>query len=129
MPAGDVFSDTQRREIARVIADAERNSGWTFAIEFGPSDLQTRAYAATLHSRLNDPARSILIQVDPERRSLEIVTGDLVRRKLNNRSAALAAVTMQSAFAAGDLTRGLMAGVRQLSELSRTPKSLHTDTP
>lgn len=129
MPGGDVFSDVQRQEIMRAVADAERDTGWVFAIEIGSSDAQTRAYAVTLHSRLTDPARSILIQVDPERRTLEIITGQHVRRALDNRSAGLAAVTMQSAFAAGDLSRGLVAGVRQLAELSRTDKSLHTDTP
>jgi len=71
----------------------------------------------------------VLIQVDPERRTLEIVTGDVVRRTVRHRAAALVAVTMQSAFAGGDLTRGLLAGIRQLAQLSRTPKSLHTDTP
>lgn len=129
MPAGEVFTDSERREIARVVAEAEQTSGWVFAIEIGRADGSPREYAEQLHARLPDPARSVLVQVDPERRTLEIVTGRLVRRSLDNRAAALGAVTMQSAFAAGDLCRGLMTGVQQLAQISRTPPSLHTDTP
>lgn len=129
MPAGEAFTDAQRREISRAVADAERDSGWAFAVEVGRSADETRRYAEALHARLPDPPRSVLIQVDPARRTLEIVTGDLVTRTVSNRAAALVAVTMQSAFAGGDLTRGLVSGVRQLAQLSRTPRPLHTDTP
>jgi uncharacterized membrane protein YgcG len=70
-----------------------------------------------------------LVQVDPEHRTLEIVTGDAVRSVVSNRTAGLVAVTMQSAFAGGELARGLADGLRQLGQLARIPKSLHTDTP
>jgi uncharacterized membrane protein YgcG len=85
--------------------------------------------AERLHAALPDPAESILIHVDPQVRDLEIVTGSAVRTQLTNRQAALAALGMQTAFAAGDLTRGLLSGLQQLAELSRPPKNLHVDTP
>jgi len=129
VPTGEAFTDAQRQEISRAVTEAERESDWVFAVEVGASADASRVYAEALHARLPDPARSILIQVDPGRRTLEIVTGELVGRTVNNRAAALVAVTMQSAFAGGDLTRGLVSGVRQLAQLSRTPKALHTDTP
>lgn len=129
VPVGEAFTLAQRQEIERTVAEAERVSGWTVAVEIGASDTDTRGYAASLHARLPDPAGSILVQVDPERRTLEIVTGRAVRRVVDNRAAALVAVTMQSAFAGGDLTRGLVSGIRQLAQLAQTPKSLHTDTP
>jgi hypothetical protein len=129
VPTGEAFTDAQRHDVGRAVEDAQRDSGWVFALEVGPSADVSRAYAESLHARLPDPSRSILIQVDPDRRTLEIVTGETVRRFVSNRSAALVAVTMQSAFAGGDLTRGLVAGIRQLAQLSRIPKALHTDTP
>ncbi len=129
MPTGEAFTEAQRHEISRAVADAGRDSGWEFALEVGPSADDTRGYAEALHARLPDPPQSILVQVDPERRTLEIVTGERVQRSVSNRSAALVAVTMQSAFAGGDLTRGLVAGIRQLAQLSQAPKALHTDTP
>ena len=129
MPAGEAFTETQREEIRRAVAEAERVSGWTFGVEVGPAEGSARAYAERLHARLPDPDRSILVQVDPERRTLEIVTGAAVLRVLDNRGAALASLTMQTAFAGGDLTAGLTNGLQQLAQLARAPKSLHTDTP
>lgn len=129
MPPGEAFTDAQRHDITRAVADAERDSGWVFSVEVGPTSGDSRAYAEALHAGLPDPRRSILVQVDPDRRTLEIVTGEVAGRAVDNRTAALVAVTMQSAFAGGDLARGLVAGLRQLGQLARAPKSLHTDTP
>jgi uncharacterized membrane protein YgcG len=129
VPGGDAFTAAQRMEINRALDEAHRVSGWVFAVEVGPSNGGSRDYAETLHGRLPAPARSVLVAVDPERRTLEIVTGSAVRRILDNRSVALAALTMQSAFAGGDLARGLVAGLQQLAQLARQPKSLHLDTP
>jgi uncharacterized membrane protein YgcG len=130
VPAGDAFTESQQHELSRAIDEAKQVSGWDFAIEVGAASTQgSRVYAESLHARLPDPEGSVLIQVDPERRTLEIVTGARVRRTLDNRGAALAALTMQSAFAGGDLARGLLAGLQQLARLARSPKSLHTDTP
>ncbi len=129
MPTGDAFSDSQRQEINRAVADAEKISGWSYGVHVGASDVDTRGFAEALHAGLPDPPRSVLIQVDPQRRTLEIVTGRDVARVLDNRAAALVAVTMQSAFSSGDLTRGLLNGLQQLSQVARAPKTLHTDTP
>lgn len=130
MPAGDAFTESQRQELGRAVEEAKRISGWDFAVEVGAAPVGgSRAYAESLHARLPDPGGSVLVQVDPEHRTLEIVTGSRVRRTLDNRAAALGALTMQSAFAGGDLARGLVAGLQQLAQLARSPRSLHTDTP
>ena len=70
----------------------------------------------------------MLVAVDPAARRLEIVTGGEVRRRLDDRSCALAAVSMTSAFEAGDLAGGIGHGVRSLAEHARTPPTLHTET-
>jgi uncharacterized membrane protein YgcG len=129
VPAGDAFTAFQRHELEKVIAGAERLSGRRFAVHVGPSDGDSRAKAEALHARLPDPTNSILVHVDPAERALEIVTGAAVRMTLTNRQAAFAAINMQSAFATGDLERGIRAGVQQLAEFARREKSLHTDTP
>jgi uncharacterized membrane protein YgcG len=129
VPTGEVFTEAQRDEMRQTVESAEADSGWVFAVEIGDSSADSRAYAETLHAKLSDPARSIVIQVDPWRRSLEIVTGSEVQRLVDNRSAALVAVAMQSAFAAGDLVRGVTTGVRQLAQQANQPKTLHADTP
>lgn len=127
--AGEVFTPLQRDHIAKGVRDAEKLSGRTFSVHVGPSNSDPRECAERLHSALADPDNSILIHVDPQVRSLEIVTGSAVRTQLGNRQAALAAITMQSAFTVGDLNRGLLAGLQQLAELARPPATLHTDTP
>jgi hypothetical protein len=126
---GEAFTDAQRQDINRAVAEAEKVSGWTVCVYLGATDVDGRGYAEAMHAQLPNPGASILVQVDPERRTLEIVSGAQVRRHLDNRSAALAAVTMQSAFAAGDLARGLVIGLQQIAELARVPRNLHTDTP
>jgi hypothetical protein len=47
---------------------------------------------------------------------LHIVTGPDSARRLPNRACALAALAMRAAFANGDLTGGLVAGLRSLAD-------------
>lgn len=129
MPGGEAFSAFQRNELNKVIDDAERLSGHRFAVHVGASTSDPRSCALELHAELADPPNSILIHVDPQLRALEIVTGAAVRPHLSNRQAAFAAINMQSAFATGDLERGIRAGIQQLAHLSKPVPSLHTDTP
>lgn len=134
VPTGEAFTDSQRLEINRAISDAHRICGRVFSVYVGPADGApaegaSRAFAEKLLAKLPDPSNSILIQVDPEQRCLEIVTGSDVKRSLSNRQAALAAINMQAGFITGDLTRGLLVGIQQLAQLARPPQSLHTRTP
>jgi uncharacterized membrane protein YgcG len=126
---GEAFTADQRQEIDRAIREADRVSGREFSVYVGPSGGDSRAAAEAMHAELPRPGNSILIHVDPVQRTLDIVTGADVRRTLSNGQVALAALTMQSAFVAGDLARGLRAGIVQLAQLAVPVTSLHTDTP
>jgi hypothetical protein len=126
---GSPFTPLQNYEIERAVDAADRISGMAFSVYVGPSDGAPRAFAEKLHGQMADPDRSVLVLVDPTMRQLEIVTGSIVRRTLDNRQAALAAASMQAAFATGDLFRGVVNGVQQLAEHARPVESLHTDTP
>jgi uncharacterized membrane protein YgcG len=129
VPDGDAFTAFQRHELEKVVDDAERLSGRRFSVYVGPAGDDARATAERMHATLADPAESILILVDPAAHVLEIVTGSHVRDTLSNRKAALAALSMQTAFATGDLERGLRAGIQQLADQAKAEVSLHTDTP
>lgn len=129
VPGGNAFTAVQRQDIAKAIRDAERISGRDFAVHVGPSGGDPRGYAEERHARLADPANSILIHVDPASRAVEVVTGADVRRHVPDRQVALAAISMQAAFATGDLTRGLLAGLQHLAGAARHDQLLHTDTP
>ncbi len=126
--AGDsAFSSGQRDEIVRAIQRAQRQSGLNFSLYIGAAEGAPRAYAKRRHAELGaEAAESILVFVDPAGRHLEIVTGGRAKRWLPDRSCTLAALTMTSAFAAGNLVGGIVQGLQQLAEHARHPQSLHT---
>ena len=128
VPAGDAFSERQYDDIVRAIRLARRESELPVSVYVGTLEGDTRAQALRLHGALGAGAgESVLIAVDPGARRVEIVTGADVRRRLDDRAAGLAAIAMTSAFQAGDLSGGIVDGIRSLAEHARVPKSLHTE--
>jgi len=126
VPAGDSFTPSQREWIKRAVRNADTASGLTFSVFVGVSEEDSRAYAERLHKSLIDPDHSILVMCDPEFRRLEIVTGKDARRVLSDLECRLAAAAMQTSFAGGDIVGGLAAGIQQLGEAARQPRTLHT---
>jgi hypothetical protein len=127
VPTGEGFSSGERAEIDRAIRDAETMCRYEFSVYIGASDGETRPFAERLHAALVAPGRSVLVLVDPAARILEIVTGAETRRDLDDAEVKLAAISMQAAFAAGDLVGGVKQGVLQLAEHARRPRLLHAD--
>ena len=125
MPAGDAFTAGERHQIDKAIRDAETMCRFEFSVYIGASEGETRPFAERLHSTLVAPGRSVLVLVDPAARIVEIVTGSEARRDLEDAEVKLAALSMQTAFAAGDLVGGIAAGVLQLAEHARRPTLLH----
>ena len=123
--SGDAFSAAQRHQIDKAIRDAETLCRYEFSVFVGRSEGESRPFAERLHATLVAPERSVLVLVDPAARLLEIVTGTEVRRVLDDAEVQLAALTMQSAFAAGDLVGGIVQGVQQLAEHARRPQVRH----
>jgi len=122
VPAGEVFSPTQRADLARAVALTELQApGLRVAVFVG--DLpQGRASAQAEHAAAPDAANTVLVAVDPAARSLEIVTGEIARRHLDDRSCALAALSMTSAMSLGDVLGGIKAGLRVIGEHARMPR-------
>jgi uncharacterized membrane protein YgcG len=129
VPAGDSFTPSQREWIKRAVRNADTASGLTFSVFVGVSEEDSRAYAERLHRSLTDPDHSILVMCDPEFRRLEIVTGKDARRVLSDLECRLAAAAMQTSFAGGDIVGGLAAGIQQLGEAARQPRTLHASRP
>lgn len=103
---------------------ADRSTGLTFSVYIGALGEASRDKAQQLHARLADPDVSILLAVSPEERVLEIVTGSRARRRVLDRDAKLAAMSMSAAFAGGDLGGGIVAGIAQLADhAGRAPAS------
>jgi uncharacterized membrane protein YgcG len=122
---GDAFTPAQRHQIDKAIRDAETLCRYEFSVFVGRSEGETRPFAERLHAALVAPQRSVLVLVDPGVRMIEIVTGQEARRVLDDSTVQLATMTMESAFAAGDLVGGITRGVNQLAEHARRPRQLH----
>lgn len=125
MAAGDAFTPAQRHEIDQAIRDAETLSRIEFSVFVGRSEGEPRRFAERLHSALVTPDRSVLVLVDPAAQVLEIVTGREAHLVLDDAEVKLAALTMQTAFATGDLVGGITRGVQQLAEHARRPQLRH----
>jgi len=125
VPAGETLTRDERRQLERAVRNAEAFSGLTFSVFVGIAEEDARAYAERLHGALEDPTHSVLVLCDPEFHVLEIVTGSEARRWLTDAECGLAAATMQTSFVVGDIIGGLVAGVQQLGEAARHPRTLH----
>ena len=125
MPAGDGFSPAQRQRIDRAIREAETICRYEFSVYVGPAEDDPRAFAHRLHAALVAPDRSVLLMVDPARRSLEVVTGAEARRELEDSEVALAVAEMQTHFVHDDICAGLVRGINMLAEHARKPPMLH----
>ena len=127
MAGGEGFTATERHEIDKAIRDAETLCRYEFSVYVGRSDGESRPFAERLHAALVAPERSVLVLVDPSAKLLEIVTGSEARRDLDDAEVRLATLTMQSAFAAGDLVGGITRGLFQLAEHARRPELRHSE--
>lgn len=104
-------------QIQRAIKLAERRTGLNWSVFVGDLGADPRAEAVTRHGALGPAAaESVLLAVDPARRKLEIVTGARARKRLDDRSCALAAASMAGTFAVRDLDGGIARGILALVE-------------
>lgn len=124
MPAGERFSDAERRDIDETIRQAEQLSRCEFSVFVGAAEGESRAFATSLHNTLSAPARSVLIMVDPTARVVEVVTGAQVRSVLTDHEVELVAQQMGDDFAQDDLVGGLRRGIQLLAEHAH--RSRHT---
>jgi len=127
VPAGEHFSQSERYTIDKAIRDAETVCRFEFSVFVGSAEGEARPFAERLHAALSTPSRSVLVMVDPTARIVEVVTGAEVRRVLDDSKVQLAVLSMQSAFAAGDLVGGITQGVMMLAEHARRPRMLHAE--
>ncbi|MER7278124.1 DUF5130 family protein [Dactylosporangium sp. NPDC000244] len=110
------FTTRQLLRLDEALRLADSSTGLTFSIYVGDLEEPGRTYAEKLHGQLADPANTVLIALSPNQRVLEIVTGGEARRRLPDRAAKLAALSMAAAFGGGDLAGGLVSGLAQLAD-------------
>jgi hypothetical protein len=128
--SGDpVFTDREREDVERARRIAEADTDLHFSVYVGALGDDSRPTATALHARLTEPVSSVLVAVDPGARRIEVVTGSMSRRWLDDRACALAILAMTTSFTAGDLAGGIVNGLRTLGEHARHPRVLHLDEP
>ena len=117
----DGLSVSQQERIEHAVSLCRSENGLDVSVLVGDLNLDGigdfRAAAEKLHAALGERAHSaVLVVVAPGQRKLEIVTGPSARRRVPDRVAALAVLSMTSAFAGGDLAGGVIDGLRQMAD-------------
>lgn len=110
------FTTRQLLRLDEALRLADQSTGLTFSVYVGDLDEPVRGHAEKLHAQLADAAHSVLVAVSPNQRLLEVVTGAEARKRIPDRSAKLAALSMAAAFSGGDLAGGLVSGLAQLAD-------------
>jgi uncharacterized membrane protein YgcG len=122
VPSGEAFTNDQIADIERVVTTADLETGLRFSVYVGAAEGDIRDAAERLHARFGPSSSSaVLIVISPGDRLLEIVTGEASSRRLTDRACALAALSMTTSFAGGDLAGGILTGVRMLAEAAGKP--------
>ncbi|HEY2299710.1 MAG TPA: DUF5130 family protein [Jatrophihabitans sp.] len=118
-PVGSVRPDSPftSRQLARLdeaLTLSSRECALNFSVYVGELEAPTRGHAEHLFERLTPG--SVLLAVSPGQRVMHIVTGEVSAQRLPNRACALAALTMRASFSNGDLTGGIVNGLRMLAD-------------
>jgi hypothetical protein len=115
------FKQSQLSRIDEALTLASRETGLLFSVYVGPLGGEPRATAELLFDKLAARHQApVLVAVSPGERRMEIVTGGESARRIPNRIAGLAALAMRASFSSGDLTGGIVSGLRQLADAAGT---------
>ena len=119
---GDVFTAAQQRRIEKALATAVTETGLHWSVFVGDLAGGHRHTCERLHAAAGTrgpgpgPDDTVLVVVSPGQRVVEIVTGEQARRRVTDRAASLAVLSMRTSFEGGDLAGGVLTGVRMLTE-------------
>ena len=111
---GGPFAARQLSRLDEALTLSSHETGLMFSVYVGELKAPARAHAEALFEKLTD--LSVLVAVSPGQRQLHIVTGPESAKRLPNRACALAALAMRASFANGDLTGGIVTGLRMLAD-------------
>jgi len=110
------FTPVQLASLDEAITLASRTTGLDFSVYLGELGPDSRARAEELHADMPRPSHAVLVAVSPGERVVEVVTGEESHRRLPDRGAKLAVMSMVASFKEGDLAGGLLSGLRMLAD-------------
>lgn len=107
--------------IEDAILAIRKENGLDVSVLVGDLDLTDvgdfRQGAELLHAAMGDRAPgAVLLVVAPGQRKVEVVTGEIARRRVPDRVCALAVLAMTTAFTGADLGGGIVDALRQIGE-------------
>ncbi|MDQ6851307.1 MAG: DUF5130 domain-containing protein [Actinomycetota bacterium] len=111
---GGPFTPRQLARLDEALTLSSKESGLTFSVYVGELKAPARGHAESLFERLTET--SVLVAVSPGQRVLHIVTGPESAKRLPNRACALAALAMRASFSSGELSGGIVIGLRMLAD-------------
>jgi uncharacterized membrane protein YgcG len=126
---GDGLAPGQQERIATAIDRCRADNGLDVSVLVGDLALddlaQFRPAAERLHAALGERGETaVLLVVAPGQRRVEVVTGPGVRRRVPDRVAALAVLSMTTAFGGGDLVGGIVDAIRQIADAAGRREAL-----
>jgi uncharacterized membrane protein YgcG len=117
------LSVSQQERIDHAVSRCRSENGLDVSVLVGDLEIDAadadgfRDGAERLHAALGDRAHAaVLVVVAPGQRRVEVVTGPGARRRVPDRVAGLAVLSMVTAFRGGDLAGGLLDGLRQIAQ-------------
>lgn len=117
----DGLSVSQQERIEHAVSQCRAQNGLDVSVVVGDLSIgdlsEFRTAAERLHAALGERAHAaVLVVVAPGQRRVEVVTGPAARRRVPDRVAALAVLSMTTAFSGGDLAGGIVDALRQLAD-------------
>ncbi len=123
-PQGDADSPLDRAQLELlddVLIEAERRTGLRFTAYLGDLGTDTRATAEGLLTSLGAEAPvAVLLALSPAQRVVEVVTGGEASRRISDRAARLAVLSVTAACGVGEVADGLVNGLRILADQAGT---------
>lgn len=113
------FSMEDRVRMDHALTEATRRTGILWTIYIGEISGHPADAAREMLSTLPDPSRSVLIAVSPNEKQIEILGGDAIGNRFNDRVAQLGVSAALASFKQQDLIDGLVSAVRVMSAAVR----------
>lgn len=113
------FTHEDRNRMDRTLMYATRRTRILWTVYIGQLGSAPADRARELLSTLPNPSESVLIAVSPNEHAIEVVGGDGIGHRFDDRVAQLGASAAVSSFRHDDLVDGLVSAVRVMSAAVR----------
>lgn len=110
------FTPAQLAQLDEALTLSSRSTGLDFSVYLGDLGANAHERAQELHASTERPTHHVLVAVSPGERVVEVVTGEESHRRIADRGAKLAVMSMVASFKEGDLAGGLISGLRMLTD-------------